>query len=135
MQAEALETLVNNHYKGLIAAIASHIQDKVEANIRDWLSNEFKNQLEHHQVLTADKYDSKSDAEISDYFERHDFISANNIDYHLDKYMRNSDLVTEDSLSDSIHDWMGRNFDISNYEIEDAVKEAVRSMDFTVEVS
>ena len=86
-------------------------------------------------MLTADKYDSKSDAEISDYLERHDFISANNIDYHLDKYMRNSDLVTEDSLSDSIHDWMGRNFDISDYEIEDAVKEAVRSMDFTVEVS
>ncbi len=135
MQSEALETLVNNHYKGLIAAIASHIQDKVETNIRDWLSNEFKNQLEHHQVLTADKYDSKSDAEISDYLDRNDYINENNIDRYIESYIESSEIVTQDSLNDSINEWMSNNFDIKDYDIDDTITDAVRSLSFTVEVN
>jgi hypothetical protein len=107
----------------------------VETNIRDWLSNEFKNQLEHHQVLTADKYDSKSDAEISDYLDRNDYINENNIDRYIESYIESSEIVTQDSLNDSINEWMSNNFDIKDYDIDDTITDAVRSLSFTVEVN
>ena len=135
MQAEALETLVNNHYKGLITAIASNIQDKVEANIREWLSAEFKTQLEHHDVMFKDSINTVNEQEIEDYLERNDYINDNNVDRHIENYIQNSNICTEDNFDDSVREWLGNNFDIKDYDIEDAVKEAVSSMSFTVEVS
>jgi len=135
MQAEALETLVNNHYKGLITAIASHIQDKVEENIKQWLADEFKNQLDHHEVLRADKFHPVSDMQIQSYLDRNDYIKADNFESHADEFCRSKELVTEDNLNDYLHEWMGNNFDISDYDIDDKLKDAIRALDFTVEVS
>ena len=135
MQAEALETLVNNHYKGLITAIASNIQDKVEENIREWLSAEFKNQLELHEVAFRGAINTVNEQEIEDYLERNDYINDNNVDRHIENYIQNSNICTEDNFDDSVREWLGNNFDIKDYDIEDAVKEAVSSMSFTVEVS
>lgn len=105
----------------------------MEANIRDWLTNEFKNLLEHHEVLRADSR-SVSDIQIEDYLTRNDYINENNIDEHIQTYVQNNDIVTADSLSDSINEWMSENFDISDYDIEYPVKQAVRNLDFSVEV-
>lgn len=135
MQAEAVEVLVNNHYKGLITAIASHIQDKVEENIREWLSAEFKNQLELHEVAFRGAINTVNEQEIEDYLERNDYINDNNVDRHIENYIENSNVCTEDNFDDSVREWLGNNFDIKDYDIEDAVKEAVSSMSFTVEVS
>lgn len=143
MQAEAVEVLVNNHYKGLITAIASHIQDKVEANIREWLTAEFRQQLDHHDVAfnnaQSDEWNHAakrfSEEFIEDYLDRNDYINHHNIDRHIENYMKNSNVCTEDNFDDSVREWLGNNFDIKDYDIEDAVKEAVSSMCFTVEVS
>ena len=138
MQAEALETLVNNHYKGLITAIASHIQDKVEANIREWLTAEFRHQLEHHEVAFAQPTDEVKEHAVEQiveaYLKRNNYMNDNNIDAHIQEYVQNNDIVTADSLSDSINEWMSENFDISDYDIEYPVKEAVRNLEFSVEV-
>lgn len=143
MQTEALETLVNNHYKGLIAALASRIQDTVEANIRGWLSNEFKNQLDHYDVaFNNSQSDEWNDASrrfsenfIEEYLERHDYINKNNIDKHIENYIENSNICTEDNFDDSVREWMSNNFDISDYDIDETVKNVVQGLDFTVEVS
>jgi len=135
MQAEALETLVNNHYKGLITAIASNIQDKVEANIRDWMSNELKNMLEHHDVVFKGAINTVSEQVVEDYLFRNDYINLDNFESHADEFCRSKDLVSEDNLNDYLHEWMGNNFDISDYDIDDKLKDAIRSLDFTVEVS
>ena len=135
MQAEALETLVNNHYKGLITAIASHIQDKVEANIKDWLSNEFKHMLEHHDVVFKGAINTVSEQVIEDYLDHNDYLNENNIDRHIENYIENSNICTEDNFDDSVREWMSNNFDISDYDIDDKLKDAIRSLDFTVEVS
>jgi hypothetical protein len=135
MQSEALETLVNNHYKGLITAIASNIQDKVEANIREWLSNEFKHQLEHHDVVFKGAINTVNEQEIEDYLERNDYINENNIDRHIESYIESSEVVTQDSLNDSINEWMSNNFEIKDYDIQDNITDAVRSINFTVEVN
>jgi len=107
----------------------------VEANIRDWLSNELKNMLDHHQVLTAEKYDSKSDAEIQDYLDRNDYVNKDNLDTHIEAYVDSSEIVTHDSLNDSINEWMSNNFELKDYDIEDTITDAVRAITFTVEVS
>ncbi len=135
MQAEAVEVLVNNHYKGLITAIASHIQDKVEANIRDWMSDEFKNMLEHHDVVFKGAINTVSEQVVEDYLERNDYINENNIDRHIENYIENSNICTEDNFDDSVREWMSNNFEIANYDIEDAITDAVRAITYTVEVS
>jgi hypothetical protein len=135
MQAEALETLVNNHYKGLITALASRIQDTVEANIRDWLSNELKNMLEHNDVVFKGAINTVSEQVVEDYLERNDYINENNIDRHIENYIENSNICTEDNFDDSVREWMSNNFEIANYDIEDAITDAVRAITFTVEVS
>lgn len=135
MQAEAVEVLVNNHYKGLITALASRIQDTVEANIREWLSAEFKNQLELHEVAFRGAINTVNEQEIEDYLERNDYINDNNVDRHIENYIQNSNICTEDNFDDSVREWMGNNFDISDYEIDDKLKEVIKALDFTVEVN
>jgi hypothetical protein len=135
MQAEALETLVNNHYKGLITALASRIQDTVEANIRDWLSNELKNMLEHHDVVFKGAINTVSEQVIEDYLDRNDYLNEDNIDRHIENYIESSEVVTQDSLNDSINEWMSNNFEIKDYDIQDNITDAVRSINFTVEVN
>ena len=135
MQSEALETLVNNHYKGLITALASRIQDTVEANIRDWLSNELQNMLEQHNVVFKGAINTVSEQVVEDYLERNDYINENNIDRHIENYMENSNVCTEDNFDDSVREWMSNNFDISDYDIDSQVEQSVRKINFTVEVS
>ena len=135
MQAEALETLVNNHYKGLITALASRIQDTVEANIRDWLSNELKNMLEHHDVVFKGAINTVSEQVIEDYLDRNDYLNEDNISRHIENYIENSNICTEDNFDDSVREWMSNNFDLKDYDIEDTITDVVRSINFTVEVS
>lgn len=135
MQAEALETLVNNHYKGLITALASRIQDTVEANIRDWLSNELKNMLEHNDVVFKGAINTVSEQVIEDYLDRNDYLNEDNISRHIENYIENSNICTEDNFDDSVREWMSNNFDLKDYDIEDTITDVVRSINFTVEVS
>ena len=143
MQSEALETLVNNHYKGLITAIASNIQDTVEANIRQWLTAEFRNQLDHHDVAfnnaQSDEWNHAakrfSEEFIEKYLTRNEYVNSSNFDSHADEFCKEKELVTEDNLNDYLHEWMGNNFDIDDYDIEDKLKDAVRAVDFTISVS
>jgi hypothetical protein len=107
----------------------------VEANIRDWLSNEFKHQLEHHGVAFKDPINTVTDQMIQDYLDRNDYIHEGNIDQHINTYVQNTDVVTEDSLNDSINEWMSNNFDINDYDIEDSIRDSVRSLSFTVEIN
>ena len=134
MQAEALETLVNSHYKGLITAIASNIQDKVEANIKDWLSSELVHLLEHHDVAFKNAENPRT-REIKEYLECNGYINDDNFDRCVKTYLENNNICTEDNFDDSVREWMSNNFDIDDYDIEDKLKDAVRAVDFTISVS
>lgn len=105
----------------------------MEANIREWLTAEFRHQLEHHDVAFKNA-ENASTRVIKDYLECNGYVNENNIDEHIQDYVQNNDIVTADSLSDSINEWMSENFDISDYDIEYPVKEAVRNLEFSVEV-
>jgi hypothetical protein len=107
----------------------------VEANIRDWMSDEFKNMLEHHDVVFKGAINTVSEQVVEDYLERNDYINENNIDRHIENYIENSNICTEDNFDDSVREWMSNNFEIANYDIEDAITDAVRAITFTVEVS
>ena len=107
----------------------------MEANIRDWLSNELKNMLEHHDVVFKDSINTVNEQEIEDYLDRNDYINENNIDRHIESYIESSEVVTQDSLNDSINEWMSNNFEIKDYDIQDNITDAVRSINFTVEVN
>ena len=134
MQAEAVEVLVNNHYKGLITAIASHIQDKVEENIKDWLSSELPNLLEHHDVAFKNAENPTTRA-IKEYLECNGYINDDNVDSCIQSWVENNNVCTEDNFDDSVREWMGNNFDLKDYDIEDTITDAVRAITFTVEVS
>ena len=134
MQAEALETLVNSHYKGLITAIASNIQDKVEANIKDWLSSELVHLLEHHDVAFKNAENPRT-REIKEYLECNGYVNDGNVEGIIKNYIENNNICTEDKFDDWIAEWMSDNFDIDDYDIEDKLKDAVRAVDFKIEVS
>ena len=91
--------------------------------------------LDHHEVLRADKFHPVSDMQIESYLDRNDYVNAQTIDTHIERFIDSSDAVTHESLNESINEWMSNNFDLKDYDIEDTITDAVRSINFTVEVS
>ena len=91
--------------------------------------------LEHHDVVFKDSINTVNEQEIEDYLDRNDYINENNIDRYIETYIESSEVVTQDSLNDSINEWMSNNFEIKDYDIQDNITDAVRSINFTVEVN
>jgi hypothetical protein len=124
---EKLENLIDNHYKGLITAIASNVQDRVEANIKEWLSAEFKHQLEHHKVA----FDNTEDAVekiVEAYLERHDYINKDNLEEAAE------DVLGRNLSDDIIQEWMNENFDITSYDLEESLRKAALDLEFEIKV-
>lgn len=91
--------------------------------------------LEHHDVVFKGSINTVSEQVVEDYLSDNNYINSDNFESHADEFCRSKDLVSEDNLNDYLHEWMGNNFDISDYEIDDKLKDAIRALDFTVEVS
>lgn len=91
--------------------------------------------LEHHDVVFKGAINTVSEQVIEDYLDRNDYLNEDNIDRHIENYIESSEVVTQDSLNDSINEWMSNNFEIKDYDIQDNITDAVRSINFTVEVN
>ena len=91
--------------------------------------------LEHNDVVFKGAINTVSEQVIEDYLDRNDYLNEDNISRHIENYVENSNICTEDNFDDSVREWMSNNFEIANYDIEDAITDAVRAITFTVEVS
>lgn len=111
--------------------ITNHVeksQDKIESNIKDWLSTELPHQIEH--------FNDKGSADPSG---RNDFERKvdEQIENWMDSYLedRVGDWM-DSNLNDRMDTWMSDNFNLDDYgDIDDRIKEVVRNeISFTVSV-